>query len=122
MILLYYVLVYNVGKNIPHGHVFVEGAPLLKKEGIINKYDWENKKISLQLNTNDLDIIIYNLNTNTPFSIKKNNKRFYVEKNLKTLIFILEHEDIKLEVPLTYENVIGLNLLLSQAKVRIYSW
>lgn len=121
---MYYVLVYNLGRNTLPGHVFVESAPLLKKEGSINKYDWEHNKISFQLNSNDLDLLLYGMKSNKYSTIKKNNKEFSLDCNKESNIFKLKNKESGIEttIQLEQESMHGLQLLLQQAKLRIYGW
>lgn len=116
------VLVYTVVKNTHHGHVFVEGAPFLKREGNANKYNWEESKITLQLNTNDLDKIIHGMAypITQGFNIEKNNKFF----SFKGTTFTLSSKELNttLEIELTPAQNSGLLLLMQQAKLRIYGW
>lgn len=121
-----YVLAYNWVRSTHPGHVFIESAPLLLKEGSINKYDWENNKISFQLNTNDLDAIIhlYDNKSDASIEILKNNKQLQISKTLQSYSFKLYSSEKSLvtSIQLSDENSTGLSLLLKQAKLRIYGW
>lgn len=109
-------------KIISLGCVFVEGAPFLLKEGHVNKYNWENKKISFQLNTNDIDYVLHNIVRGG--KLVRQSKLFIFEKVDNKLKFTLQDisKNVLVNITLDEYQIIGLVILLSTAKHKIYGW
>lgn len=121
-----FVLLYNLVQGTRPGSIFIEAAPFLSKEAHVNKYDWENKKISFQITTNDLDNILFNLqetfinNDEVFFNIIKNNKTLYFCDNTLTITCASDNNIITHQ--LSKASLYGMSVLLKQAKARLYNW
>ena len=118
-------LLYNKVKILIHGHVLIEAAPFLSKLGKVNKYDWENNKLTFHLNNKDLDHILFELDSTRnrgTIKIIKSSKSF--SKPATTFDLVLEDEtkNLVLTLNLKREELAGIYRLLKQASVRIYNW
>lgn len=123
---MYLGLHYSRVKITIPGHVLIEAAPFLSSEGKVNKYDWENNKVTFHLNSKDLDVILFRLaptgNYLSNFRISKNSKSFLKPAGTFDLVLIDEIKNLEIKLNLKIEELAGLLRLLSQAAVRIYNW
>lgn len=110
-----------------YGQLFVEAAPLLVKNETCNTYDWVSNKISFKINPSCLDSLLLSLDEIFITEKEQNGKRLTfsrppIKENELGAILTLSNENQQLSYLFTHSDVIGLSILLTKAKERIYGW
>ena len=110
-----------------YGQLFVEVAPILVKHETSNTYDWLSNKISFKINPSCLDSLLLSLSTEHVTNKEQNGKqltfvRSPTKKDELGGVLTISDENQKLHYAFTHAEIIGLNVLLTKAKERIYGW
>ena len=110
-----------------YGQLFVEAAPLLVKNETCNTYDWVSNKISFKINPSCLDSLLLSLDESYITEKDQNGKRLTFERTPMKEgelggVLTLSNDNQQLSYLFTQSDIIGLGILLSKAKERIYGW
>lgn len=103
------------------GQLFVEAAPFLTKDGPVNLYDWSANKVSFKINSNCLDSFLSALSSYTCASYSNNKKTIRLQCDENRQI-ILKDDNNELSYTFTENELVGLKVLLTKAKEKMYGW
>lgn len=102
------------------GCLYVEAAPFLEKIENVNKYDWLNSKISLQLKVTHISNLITNLKKKISFQLDLTNKTIAFDSQLN--IFTITSDLLVVKCKLLAHEVDTLIILLEAIIVKAYGW
>lgn len=110
-----------------YGQLFLEAAPILTKSGSVNIYDWATKKVCFKINPPCLDSLLLSLYEFHVTDKEQNGKRLTfarppTEEEELGGVLTLSDENQKLFYTFTHSDIVGLGILLTKAKERIYGW